>query len=128
RRAFEQAPESHRTDGFLKDFQATQQQLCELVKARKVEMFLGSGTLANDVVAGQLLLEKRRGVVLSNGEFGQRLIDHARRMGLDFESVEFPWGQPLDMKAVRQALEREPAAGWLWAVHCETSTGVLNDL
>ena len=128
RRAFEQAPESHRTDGFLKDFQATKQQLCELVKARKVEMFLGSGTLANDVVAGQLLLEKRRGVVLSNGEFGQRLIDHARRMGLDFESVEFPWGQPLDLKAVRQVLEREPAAGWLWAVHCETSTGVLNDL
>src|SRR6266849_1411390 len=76
RRAFEQAPESHRAEVFTKDFQATKQTLCELVKAKKTELFLGSGTLANDVVAGQLSLEKRRGVVLSNGEFGQRLVDH----------------------------------------------------
>src|SRR5512137_474464 len=54
RRAFEQAPESHRADAFLKDFQAAKQILCDLVQARHVEMFLGSGTLANDIVAGQL--------------------------------------------------------------------------
>ena len=128
RRAFEQAPESHRTEAFIKDFQATKQLLCELVQARKVEMFLGSGTLANDVVAGQLLLEPCRGLVLTNGEFGQRLVDHARRLALDFDPLEFPWGQPLDLGAVRQRLERKPAPGWLWCVHCETSTGVLNDL
>src|SRR5258708_38934325 len=75
RRAFEQAPESHRADVFTRDFQAAKQALCELVKAKKVELFLGSGTLANDVIAGQLSLEKKRGIVLSNGEFGQRLVD-----------------------------------------------------
>ena len=64
RRAFEQAPESHRAELFTKDFQATKQTLCELVRARKVELFLGSGTLANDVVAGQLSLEAGRGVIL----------------------------------------------------------------
>src|SRR6266581_4427103 len=83
RRAFEQAPESHRAEAFTKDFQATKQLLCELVRARKVELFLGSGTLANDVIGGQLLLEQRRGLVLSNGEFGERLTDHARRFSLD---------------------------------------------
>src|SRR5438876_6296114 len=51
RRAFEQAPESHRAEVFIKDFQATRQILCELVHAEKVELFLGSGTLANDVIA-----------------------------------------------------------------------------
>src|ERR1043166_3753099 len=54
RRAFEQAPESHRADAFIKEFQAAKQVLCELVCARKVELLLGSGTLANDVVASQL--------------------------------------------------------------------------
>src|SRR3989442_12654824 len=68
RRAFEQTPESHRSEAFVKDFQATKELLCELVRARKVELFLGSGTLANDVIGGQLLLEQRRGLVLSNGE------------------------------------------------------------
>src|SRR5437764_5219256 len=89
RRAFEQAPESHRADAFTKDFLTTKQLLCELVRARKVELFLGSGTLANDVIGGQLLLEQRRGVVLSNGEFGERLLDHARRFGLNFDALEF---------------------------------------
>src|SRR5215475_8914906 len=69
RRAFEQAPESHRAETFLKDFQSTKRVLCELTKARDVELFLGSGTLANDVVAAQLSLDEKPGVVVSNGEF-----------------------------------------------------------
>src|SRR6266480_1727968 len=128
RRAFEQAPESHRAGAFVKDFQATRQILCDLARAKNVEFFLGSGPLANDVIAAKLSLEPRRGVILSNGEFGERLLDHGRRFGLDFEAGEFPWGEALDLRAVRRMLERSPAPGWLWCAHCETSSGVLNDL
>jgi aspartate aminotransferase-like enzyme len=128
RRAFEQPAESHRADAFVRDFQTTRRLLCELVRASKVELLLGSGTLANDVVAGQLSLEKRPGLVLSNGEFGERLIDHAKRFHLDFQALEFPWGRPLDLAAARKSLEQQPAPGWVWCAHCETSTGVLNDL
>jgi len=128
RRAFEQAPESHRGEGFKKDFQAVKQILCELVRAGKVELFMGSGTLANDVVAGQLSLPGQPGLVLSNGEFGSRLVDQARRFNLKFEAVEFPWGQPLDLAAVGKKLSARPAPAWLWCTHCETSTGVLNEL
>lgn len=128
RRAFEQAPESHRADSFVKDFQATKQALCDLVHARGVGLFLGSGTLANDVVGGQLSLERTPGLVLCNGEFGERLADHARRWGLPFETVAQSWGQALDLAAVRHRLEHAPTPGWLWCAHCETSTGVLNDL
>lgn len=128
RRAFEQAPESHRGEPFLKDFHATKRILCELVRARNVELFMGSGTLANDIVGAQLSLERGRGVVISNGEFGGRLIDQARRFGLEFDPLEFSWGEAIDMGAVRALLERRPAPGWLWCAHCETSTGALNDL
>src|SRR5258708_23745764 len=114
RRAFEQAPESHRADAFVKDFQATKQVLCDLAQARKVELFLGSGSLANDVVAGQLSLESRRGLVLSNGEFGQRLLDQAQRFGLDFDAMEVSWGEPLDLVAVQRMLESSPTPSWLW--------------
>ena len=128
RRAFEQAPESHRAEAFVKDFQAAKQILCELVQARHVGLFLGSGTLANDVVAGQLALEAKPGLVLTNGEFGERLADHARRFGLTFGALQSPWGEPFDLAAVRRRFEHAPAPAWLWCVHCETSTGVLNDL
>ncbi|MGH7942486.1 MAG: aminotransferase class V-fold PLP-dependent enzyme, partial [Limisphaerales bacterium] len=126
RRAFEQAPESHRGDSFKKDFQSTKQNLCELVRAKNVELFMGSGTLANDIVAAQLSLLAGRGLILSNGEFGERLIDQAARMDLDFDTLKFDWGEPIDPGAVRDKL----AAGhaWLWCVHCETSTGLMVDL
>jgi aspartate aminotransferase-like enzyme len=126
RRAFEQAPESHRSESFKKDFQTTKQILCELVRAKGVELFMGSGTLANDVVAGQLSLLGERGLVLSNGEFGARLVDHARRFGLNFDALEFPWGKPLDLAAVERKLAANP--GWLWCTYCETSSGILADI
>src|SRR5215468_1473287 len=44
KRAFEQAPESHRGKAFLKDFHAARQILCELVRTRNVGLLLGSGT------------------------------------------------------------------------------------
>lgn len=128
RRAFEQSPESHRGDLFMADFQSAKRALCDLVRAREVEILLGSGTLANDIVAAQLSLEKRRGLVLSNGEFGSRLVDQARRQRLAFEALEIPWGGAFDLGEVRALIQRTPKLAWLWTTHCETSTGVLNDL
>src|SRR5215469_10141429 len=89
RRAFEQAPESHRGDSFKKDFKATKETLCELTRAKNVEIFMGSGTLANDIVAAQLSQLDGHGLILSNGEFGERLVDHAHRFGLAFDTLAF---------------------------------------
>ncbi|MDB6124543.1 MAG: serine-pyruvate aminotransferase/archaeal aspartate aminotransferase [Pedosphaera sp.] len=127
RRAFEAAPESHRSDGFIADFQATKQLLCELTSAKNVEILLGSGTLANDVVAAQLSPEKKKGMIVTNGEFGERLVDHARRFGLDFELIQYPWGKSFDLANIRQKINSS-APTWLWCAHCETSAGIVNDL
>src|SRR6058998_3471814 len=43
RRAFEQAPESHRAESFKLDFQATEQILCDLVRAKRAALFVGTG-------------------------------------------------------------------------------------
>lgn len=128
RRAFEQAPESHRAESFKQDFQQTKKLLCELTNAGGVELLFGSGTLANDMVGAQLSLLSGTGMVLSNGEFGRRLADQARRFKLNFEHLEFDWGAPLNLEVLRARLAQAPAPSWIWCVHCETSTGVLNDL
>ena len=130
RRAFEQAPESHRGDSFKKDFHSAKQTLCELTRAKSVEIFMGSGTLANDIVAGQLSQLGGRGLILNNGEFGDRLVDHAHRMDLDFDTLSFEWGEPLDMVGVERKLRSHAKApySWLWCAHCETSTGYLAEI
>jgi aspartate aminotransferase-like enzyme len=128
RKAFESGPVSHRSDGFMADFRSTKRMLCELTKAKHVEILLGSGSLANDAICAQLSLLNEPGLILSNGEFGDRLIDHATRQGLEFEVYQIGWGDPLDYAEIRRRLELNPKLHWIWAAHCETSTGILNEL
>ncbi|HEV8538744.1 MAG TPA: aminotransferase class V-fold PLP-dependent enzyme [Bacteroidota bacterium] len=126
-KVFGENPVSHRAEHFMHDFQQTRRLLCRLVHASRVEILLGSGTLANDAVAGQLSLINRPGLILSNGEFGERLIDHATRFGLSFETIKVEWGEAFNPQEIVRSFGGSPVS-WLWAVHCETSTGVLNDI
>ena len=118
---------SHRSAAFLAEVERLRRRLCEIGHAERVEVLLGSGTLANDAVAAQLALSGRPGLVLVNGEFGERLVDHARRAGLAFVAETVEWGRVFEREQVARALAASRAA-WLWGAHCETSTGVLNDL
>lgn len=125
--ALEAKPVSHRSEPFIRMLDRTRRLLRDLTGAPQVAVALGSGTLANDLVAGQIAQIPGRGLILSNGEFGERLVDHAARMGLEYDVLEAPWGQPFVPSAIAAAAEGRDRA-WLWAVHAETSTGVLNDL
>jgi aspartate aminotransferase-like enzyme len=126
--ALARPPVSHRGTGFMAEVAAIRRDLCRLTGARHVEILLGSGTLANEAVAAQLSLLSGRGVVLVNGEFGSRLAGQAERWRLSFRELAAGWGKPLPLDELRHVLEADPEIRWVWAVHCETSTGVLNDL
>src|SRR5687768_4157078 len=92
--AFASPPESHRSPTFSDDLRALKSGLCSMTNAKHVAVLLGSGTVANDVVAAQLsLLQNARGLVVSNGEFGERLADHASRARLHFDHLRFEWGR-----------------------------------
>lgn len=128
RRALAQPAVSHRGAGFMAEVAAIRRDLCRMTRAAHVEILLGSGTLGNEAVAAQLSLLPGRGVVLVNGEFGARLASQAKRWRLAFDELAAGWGGPLPLAELRRALEADPEIRWVWAVHCETSTGVLNDL
>ncbi len=123
---------SHRSAEFRTRFEAVRERLLGATGSFAVEILVGSGTLANEAVAAQLVWRSRtgrggRGLIPVLGEFGGRLADQARRVGLEFESVSCEWGETLDLAALERRLARGEV-DWLWTVHCETSTGVLVDL
>ena len=128
RHAMHQAAISHRSTAFGDLLMDTKQRLRELTGALNVEILLGSGTLANDMVAAQLSVHSEPGLILSNGEFGDRLIDHARRFGLHVRTLAINWGTAFQPSQIEAMFRQQPDTRWLWAVHCETSTGMLNDL
>lgn len=124
---FGKPPVSHRSEEFITDLQVLKSLLCRLVNSRFVEVLSGSGTLANEAVAAQISQLGSKGLILSNGEFGERLVSQANRINLDFITLSVDWGQPYSYKEINDLLNKHPDIKWIWTVHCETSTGVLND-
>lgn len=127
-RALAAPAESHRGPAFHALLDDVRTRLRALTRAPHVQVMLGSGSLANDAVAAQLARLDAPGVVLVNGEFGERLADHARRWRLDARIARREWGEAFGREDVERALDQTPRPAWLWAVHCETSTSVLTDL
>lgn len=129
--AFAQPPVSHRSAAFDGLIERVRVRLRALCGAADAVLMPGSGTLANDAIAAQLAAELathgQPGLVLSNGEFGERLIDHARRWQLKFGVLRAAWGQGFDATELRAVFARTRPR-WLWMVAGETSTGVRNPL
>jgi aspartate aminotransferase-like enzyme len=129
--AFQRPPLYHRAPDFLELFERVRSRLARLVQCRHVAILNGSGTLGNEVIAATLAAEPRpvNGLILVNGEFGQRLVRQAARFGLSFDVLSWPWGRPWDLGEVERRLaSTEWRVDWVWGVHQESSTGVLNDL
>jgi alanine-glyoxylate transaminase / serine-glyoxylate transaminase / serine-pyruvate transaminase len=85
----------------------------------------GTGTLGMEAGLANLLEPGDRVVIASNGVFGDRMVEMARRLGGDVHVVRAESGDPLDPAAVRRACRAlRPAV--LAFVHGETSTGVVN--
>ncbi|MGB0954217.1 MAG: GNAT family N-acetyltransferase [Planctomycetota bacterium] len=125
------APTYHRSRAFLQQYRRVQEHLQELMHGHDVAIFPGGGTHANDVLAQAIAhlpqAKKRRGWILSNGEFGRRLHAHAEGAGLEFDAIDYGWGQTWDLQDLERRLQEERPA-WIWAVHCESSVGIRNPL
>ncbi len=85
----------------------------------------GSGSAGLDAVFSSL--GPKRGLLLSNGTFGQRLVTIASRHQSLQRVIEKQPGEPFPADEVEAALRAEKF-DLLGIVHGETSTGMLNDL
>jgi aspartate aminotransferase-like enzyme/predicted N-acetyltransferase YhbS len=128
--AFALAPISHRDLPFIERFERVRRILSELVGHYEVAIMPGSGTLANDVLIANLAADRsiNKGLVLANGEFGHRLVDQVKRLGLDHVAVEWEWGDRWDLDQVADTLRHDESINWVWGVHLESSTGMINDI
>ena len=86
----------------------------------------GSGTAANEsmlssVVGGKNIL------ILSNGEFGERLHGISKIHNENTFLLEFDWGEKLSLKKIKDFL-RIQKIDVIAMVHHETSSGMLNPL
>ena len=86
----------------------------------------GSGTFAVEAMLTSFVPAKGRVLVLINGAYGhraKRILDIARRRTLAHETPE---DTVPDLDRVEQLLKRTPSITNIFAVHCETTSGILN--
>lgn len=88
----------------------------------------GSGTLAMEAAAANLIEPGDRALVVNSGYFSDRMVEILRRHGADVVQVAAPVGDAPSPEEVRQALDG-PSTPFraLFATHVDTSTGVLVD-
>jgi len=118
---------SHRSEKFYSDVESLRARLCRFVNAEQVAFLVGSGSLANETVAHYLKQLGGKGFILVSGEFGKRLSEQATHAGLMHEVLHFTPGEAFDYDYIASKVDSDKPA-FIWAVHCETSTGVLNDI
>ncbi|OZU90540.1 aminotransferase [Virgibacillus indicus] len=125
KKAWQEPAISHRSAKFRQVVHNVQNKLCQLTKAKYAEIALGTGTLANDMIAAHLSTIAGKGLILANGEFGERLIDQGSRWNLSFKQIKEEWNTAITLDEIENALERNEDIQWLWTVHCDTSTGYV---
>lgn len=86
----------------------------------------GSGTAANEAMLSSVVGQGRV-LILSNGEFGERLARISRIHNAQTEILEEPWGQVFDPDRIEAYLSANKIAV-IAMVHHETCSGMLNRL
>ncbi|MBK8521521.1 MAG: aminotransferase class V-fold PLP-dependent enzyme [Ferruginibacter sp.] len=115
---------SHRSAAFMHTFKQVEQELCAQLQVKQAYVLTGSGTLANDAMLVQVKQTGKKGLILVNGEFGERLKMQASRLGVQYNCLEKNWGDRFSMDEIRAAIIHHQAK-WVLLCHCETSTGQI---
>ncbi len=93
-----------------------------------VWIITGSGTAAMEAAVVNTLSPGDKIVNATIGVFGNRFTDIAAAFGADVITLNFPFGEPIDLDTLRDCLNRNPDVKAVTVTHNETSTGVTNDL
>lgn len=92
----------------------------------EIAFITGSGTAANETILSSIGAAGPT-LVISNGEFGERLFDVARLHNNDVDQLSFPWQGQIDLGKVEEALSRK-RYHLVALVHHETSSGMMNPI
>ncbi|HHV06646.1 MAG TPA: alanine--glyoxylate aminotransferase family protein [Firmicutes bacterium] len=87
-----------------------------------------SGTGAMEAAITNCVNPGDKVLALITGQFGKRFAEIAEQCGAKVERLEFPWGKPVDLEAVKATLDSGPLPQAVLVTHNETSTGVVNNV
>jgi 2-aminoethylphosphonate-pyruvate transaminase len=88
----------------------------------------GSGTFSVEATLGTLLPRDGRLLVLVNGAYGERMMKIAKYMGRSAIALSCAEDRAPDLASLETLLAEDAAITHVAAVHCETTSGILNPI
>jgi len=86
----------------------------------------GSGTFSVEAVLTSAVGNNEKILILANGAYGLRMGRIAEQAGIAYEMCNFDETVVPDPGVIEQILKNTPAITHVAAVHCETTTGMVN--
>jgi 2-aminoethylphosphonate-pyruvate transaminase len=120
-----------RDAAFLAINKAVLERLPEVVNAKGTHVTVpmqGSGTFAVEAMLTTFVPHTGKVLLLVNGAYGQRAKRICRIAARRIEVLETAEDTPPDLGEVERALKADPTITHVFAVHCETTSGILNPI
>jgi alanine-glyoxylate transaminase/serine-glyoxylate transaminase/serine-pyruvate transaminase len=120
---------SHNDPDFIDAFGASLEMMRQVFLSEEGQPFVvpGSGTLAMDSAAANLVEPGDAVLMLNTGYFSDRFTEILQRYGAQVTEIQAPIGARPNPEEVKKALQQKKYK-LLVLTHVETSTGVLNDV
>ena len=120
-----------RDAGFIAINKMVLEKICELAGGQGTHVTVpvqGSGTFAVEAMITSFVPRTGKLLVLMNGAYGQRARRIAEIAGRGVAALETPEDTPPDLARLEATLKADPAITHVFAVHCETTSGILNPI
>lgn len=88
----------------------------------------GSGTFGVESALTSSVGKNGKLLIAANGAYGERMEDIAKHAGLNYKILKFPYNETPDAELITAELENDPSITHVSMVHCETTSGILNDI
>ena len=120
----------HRRPVFEKQYSDIRLNLLKLFHGDKDEyttvVVSGSGTSANETVLSSVVDSNKKVLLISNGEFGNRLKNIISCYGIGLNLVKYKWADYPDLTEIENQLKTDKDISLISMVYHETSTGMIN--
>ncbi len=102
--------------------------LCNAQGTHTAVPLVGSGTSGTEAAIGTFVPANGKLLIHTNGVYGDRLVEIARRIRTPYTSFRTAPYTPPTAEQFAAAIAADPGITHVMVVHCETSTGILNPI
>ena len=88
----------------------------------------GSGSFGVESVLSSAVGENDKILIAANGAYGERMIQIAQANGISYVSYIEEYNKQPSAEKIAQFLEEDPSITHVSMIHCETTSGILNDI